>query len=152
MCRVNKYSIVCEKVRGYNADYIDKTIRSSSDVAEFIIRTLKSDRFPTERFMVFVLDTKLRILSFSDEIAIGTVDSAPVDPKEIFRFVLATPKAAAAIVAHQHPSGDPTPSIEDLAVTERLVTAGEILGVKLLDHLIIGDGCWTSLRSEGFIQ
>ena len=151
MCRINKYELVAEKVAGYNADYIDKRIRDSRDVADFMMTTLRTDRYPTERFSVFMLDTKLRIIGFSD-ISIGNVDSSPVHPREVFQIAFATPKTAAIIVAHNHPSGDPTPSREDIQVTERLVKAADILGIKLLDHVIVGDGCYTSLKSEGYIQ
>ena len=55
-------------------------------------------------------------------------------------------------MAHVHPSGDPTPSREDIQVTERLAKAADILGIKLLDHVICGDGCWVSFKSEGYIE
>jgi DNA repair protein RadC len=63
-----------------------------------------------------------------------------------------TPKTAAVIVAHTHPSGDPTPSSEDIQTNERLAKAADILGIKLLDHVIVGDRCYTSLKAEGYIQ
>lgn len=151
MCRVVKYQVVCERVVNYNADFMDRKIRDSKDVADFIMNVLKSDRWPTERFMVFALDTKLRILGFSNEISIGTVDSTVVDPKEVFRFALSVPKIAGIIVAHQHPSGDPTPSQEDIDVTRRLHEGGKLLAVKVLDHIVVGNGCFTSMKSEGYI-
>lgn len=150
MCRINKYELVCERVAGYNAEFIDKKMRDSGDVARFIIEILKSDRFPVEHFMVFMLDTKLKILGFSD-VAKGNVDSAPIHPREVFQPALMTAKCAAIIAAHNHPSGDPTPSSEDIAVTKRLIEAGEILGIKIIDHIVVGYGCWTSLREEGYI-
>lgn len=149
MCRINKYELVCEKVCGYNADYIDKRIRDSRDVADFMMTTLKTDRYPTERFSVFMLDPKLKIIGFSD-VSVGNVDSAPVHPREVFQIAFAMPKTAAIIVAHNHPSGDPIPSQQDIEVTHRLLKASEILGIKLLDHVIIGDGCFTSMKSEGY--
>lgn len=101
MCRINKYELVCEKVTGYNADYIDKRIRDSRDIADFMMKTLRTDRYPTERFSVFMLDSKLKIIGFSD-ISIGNVDSAPVHPREVYQIAFATPKTAAIIVAHNH--------------------------------------------------
>ena len=151
MCRINKYELVCEKVAGYNADYIDKKVRDSGDIANFIIRTLKSDRYPVEHFMTFMLDTKLRIQGFSD-VSKGNLDSAPVHPRDVFQPALTTAKCAAIIVAHNHPSGDPAPSQQDIEVTHRLFKASEILGIKLLDHVIIGDGCFTSMKSEGYLM
>ncbi|MBR2706681.1 MAG: hypothetical protein IKE74_05490 [Mogibacterium sp.] len=148
MCRINKYELVAEKVQGYNAEYIDKRIRDSRDVADFMMTTLRTDRYPVERFSVFMLDPKLRIIGFSD-ISVGNVDSAPVHPREVFQIAFATPKTSAIIVAHNHPSGDPTPSRQDIEVTERLSKASEILGIRLLDHVIVGDGCFVSMKSEG---
>lgn len=152
MCRIAKYQIICERVANYNADIIDRKIRDSGEVADFIMNVLKSDQWPTERFMVFAVDSKLRILGFSNEISIGTVDSTIVDPKEVFRFALSVPKMAGLIVSHQHPSGDPAPSQEDIDVTRRLQKAGEILSVKLIDHIIVGNGCYTSMKSDGYMD
>lgn len=151
MCRIHKYELVCEKVAGYNADYIDKRIRDSRDIAYFMMMTLKTDRYPTERFSVFMLDAKLKIIGFSD-ISIGNVDSAPVHPREVFQIAFATPKTSAIVVAHNHPSGDPTPSRQDVDITKRLVEAGDILGIRVLDHVITGDSCFTSMKTEGYIQ
>ena len=150
MCRINKYELVAEKVCGYNVDYIDKRIRDSRDVANFMMMTLKTDRYPVERFSVFMLDSKLKIIGFSD-VSIGNLDSAPVHPREVFQIAFATPKTAAIIVAHNHPSGDPTPSRQDIEVTERLMEASGILGIRLLDHIIVGDGCFTSMKAEDII-
>ena len=148
---MSKYELVAEKVCGYNADYIDKRIRDSRDVAECMMTTLRTDRYPTERFSVFMLDTKLRIIGFSD-VSVGNIDSATVHPREVFQIAFATAKTAALIVAHNHPSGDPSPSQQDIEVTHRLFKASEILGIKLLDHVIIGDGCYTSMKCEGYLQ
>lgn len=151
MCRINKYELVCEKVASYNTDVIDKRLRDSREVADFIMNTLMSDRYPTERFMVFMLDSKLKVLGYSD-ISIGNVDSAPVHPREVFQIAFAVPKTACILVAHNHPSGDPTPSRQDIEVTERLNKAADILGIRLIDHVIVGDGCFTSMKSEGYIM
>ena len=151
MCRINKYELVAEKVAGYNAEYMDRTIRDSKDIADFMITTLKTDKYPTERFSVYMLDSKLRIIGFSD-VSIGNLDSAPVHPREVFQIAFASPKTGAIIVAHNHPSGDPTPSLQDIEVTERLMKAADILGIRFLDHIIVGDGCFTSLKAEGIIQ
>ena len=151
MCtRVSKYEMVAEKVRGYNSDIIDKRMNDANNVARFIMETLQSDRMIVEHFYVFLLDTKLKVMGFTD-VSKGTLDASPVHPREVFAPAIAVPKVAAVIVAHNHPSGDPTPSIEDIQVTERLVKAADILGIKLLDHVIVGENCWTSLRSEGYI-
>ena len=79
---------------------------------------------------------------------IGSINSSAVRVGEIFKESLKQ-NAAAIIVAHNHPSGDPTPSPEDVAVTREIVEAGKLLGVDVLDHLVIGQGRWVSLREPG---
>ena len=151
MCRVNKYELICEKVAGYNTDIIDKTMNAPENIAQFIIHTLRSDRFTTEHFMVFMLDTKLKVIGFSD-ISKGAVDTALVHPREVYQPAMITAKCAAVIVAHNHPSGDPTPSREDIMTTDRLNDVGKLLGITLIDHVIIGDGIWVSLKADGYIS
>lgn len=85
------------------------------------------------------------------ELSRGTLDSAPVHPRELFKVALLA-NAAAVILGHNHPSGDPTPSLEDIALTRRLVRAGELMGVTVLDHLIVGvDKTHASLREMGLV-
>ena len=151
MCRINKYELVCEKVAGYNTDILEMSMNSGHNVARFIIETLKSDRYPVEHFMIFMLDTKLKVIGFSD-ISKGNLDAAPVHPREVFQPAMMTAKCAAVIVAHNHPSGDPTPSLEDITVTKRLSEAGQLLGIPLIDHVITGDGKWTSLKGIGHLD
>lgn len=152
MCtRIAKYEMVAEKVQGYNSEVIDKRMNSADNIARFIMDSLKSDRMIVEHFYVFMLNTKLKVMGFTD-VSKGTLDASPVHPREVFVPAIMTPKTAAVIVAHTHPSGDPTPSREDIQVTERLTKSADILGIKLLDHVIVGDGCYTSLKSEGYIE
>lgn len=147
---VRRYEYVAEKTASYNAPFIDKRIGDSSDVARFISEILQSERYTAEKFMVFMLDTKLKLQGYSI-VSIGSLDSAPVHPREVFAPAVATPKCAAVIVAHNHPSGDATPSVQDVEVTERLSKAGDILGIRLLDHVVVGNGSFTSMKSEGYI-
>lgn len=152
MCtRVSKYEMVAERVCGYSSDIIDKRMNSADTIARFIIESLKSDSMIVEHFMVFMLDTKCKVVGFSD-VSKGTLDMSPVHPREVFAPAMVTPKTAAVIVAHNHPSGDPAASVQDIETTERLCRAGEILGIRILDHVIVGDGCWTSLKAEGYIE
>ncbi len=150
MCRVAKYEMVAERVRGYNSDVIDTQMNNAHNIAMFIMQTLHSDRMLVEHFYIFMLDTKLKVMGFTD-VSKGTLDSSTVHPREVFAPAIMTPKTAAVIVAHTHPSGDPTPSQQDIEVTERLNKASDILGIKLLDHVIVGDRCFTSMKSEGYI-
>lgn len=101
-----------------------------------------------EHFIVLCLNTKMQLIS-REVISVGSLDSAPVHPREV--FMPAVKKSAAAIiVAHTHPSGDPMPSGEDIEVTERLLEASRIMGIRLMDHIIIGRGRYCSMKNEGY--
>jgi len=99
-----------------------------------------------ERFCLLLLDGKHRLLR---EIVVseGTLNSSLVHPRDVFAPALRE-GAGALIVVHNHPSGDPEPSIEDLAITRRLHEAGELLGLPLVDHVVVADGSWVSLRER----
>jgi DNA repair protein RadC len=101
----------------------------------------------TERFLVVAVDAKNRPKAVR-EVARGGRSTCPVDPSEVFRMLVAE-SASGAIFVHNHPSGDPEPSPQDLRLTERLVGAGELLEIRILDHLIVGGGRYTSLRDTG---
>jgi DNA repair protein RadC len=102
-----------------------------------------------EHFKVLLLDTRNRCIAIRP-ISTGSLNANVAHPREIFREAVAH-SAAAMIVAHNHPSGDPTPSEEDKALTRRLVEAGKTMGIEVLDHLIIGDGRWISLKEKGMM-
>lgn len=102
-----------------------------------------------ELFWVLFLDGRNRIIDYTD-IAVGTLTSTLVHPREVFTAAMHV-GAAHVILAHNHPSGDPSPSAEDLALTTRLTQAGELVGIKVLDHIVIGDGCYRSFSEEGRI-
>lgn len=118
-----------------------------SAVADYLMAEMRF--FEEERFRVVYLDIKSRLLGI-EEISIGDIDSAPAGAREIFRGAVRR-GAAGVIVAHNHPSGDPRPSRADILVTERLQQAGDLLGILLADHLVIGDGRYVSMRAEGLI-
>jgi len=99
-----------------------------------------------ERFLVLLLDGKHR-LKRKETVSEGTLTTSLVHPREVFRPAVRE-SAAAVVVVHNHPSGDPEPSLEDLEVTRRLIDAGRLLGVPLLDHVIVGDGRFESLRER----
>ena len=102
-----------------------------------------------EVLQALMLDTKGRLLRI-ERVTSGTLDSSPVHPREVFKRAIAV-SAASVIVCHNHPSGDPTPSGDDLSITRRLRDAGQIVGIELVDHIIIGDNKWISLRREGLM-
>jgi DNA repair protein RadC len=101
-----------------------------------------------EHFHALLLDTKNRLIE-RVEVSIGSLAASLVHPRELYRAaVLAS--AASVVVVHNHPSGDPTPSSADLQLTRRLVRAGEVLGIELVDHVVIGDGdAFASVREMG---
>ena len=102
-----------------------------------------------EYFLALLLDGKNRILR-EVRISEGSLNQSIVHPREVFMPAVRE-SAAAVILVHNHPTGDPTPSREDLAITRRLREAGEIMGIKVLDHIIIGDEQFTSFTSQGLM-
>lgn len=80
----------------------------------------------------------------------GSLNASIVHPREVFRAAIKC-SSASLVCAHNHPSGDPTPSPEDISLTTRLVEAGQIVGIEVLDHLIIGDGSFVSLKERGLM-
>ena len=101
-----------------------------------------------EHFLALLLDSRHRLIRISP-IAIGSLSATLVHPRELFKEAIAA-SAAAVIVAHNHPSGDPEPSADDVELTRRLIEGGSLLGIEVLDHLIIGTGGVVSLRAAGF--
>jgi DNA repair protein RadC len=100
-----------------------------------------------EACVVLYLDTRHMLLG-REVVSLGSIDHTFMSPREIFRGALLA-NANAIVLAHNHPSGDPEPSQDDLAVTRRIVAAGELIGVKVLDHLVYGNGQWVSLACRG---
>ncbi|MCI8349424.1 MAG: DNA repair protein RadC [Firmicutes bacterium] len=122
-------------------------IESDEDVAHIFMEDLRYKK--KEIFKAVLLDSKGGIISI-ETVSIGELTSTLVHPREVFNQ--AVKKSAAAMVfVHNHPSGDPTPSKEDFNTTDRLVACGDILGIKVVDHIVIGDGRYISIRSMGKI-
>jgi len=119
-------------------------ITSPADLAGLLM--VEMSHLEQEHLRVVLLNTKNYVLSI-ETVYIGTIDSASVRVGEVFKAALKQ-NAAALIVVHNHPSSDPTPSLEDIAVTRQLAEAGKLLGVDVLDHLVIGQGRWVSLRER----
>jgi DNA repair protein RadC len=123
-------------------------VSSPEDAAALLVPAFAgADR---ERCVSALLDTKHRLLQVA-LVSVGSIDHTFMAPREIFRDALLA-NAAAIVVAHNHPSGDPEPSRDDAAVTRRLARAGELVGVRLLDHLVIGAGRWISLARRGVLE
>jgi DNA repair protein RadC len=122
-------------------------IRTSRDVVKRL--ALRMRHFKREHFVAFYLDSKMGLIT-QKTIAIGTLNSSIVHPREVFAPAVSG-GAAAVILAHNHPSGDPGPSKYDVETTEQLCEAGKILGMELLDHVIIGVDGYFSFKEEGLL-
>ena len=122
-------------------------VRGPADVFRHFHPRLRDVR--TERFLLLLLDGRHRMLG---EVVVsqGTLTASLVHPREVFRPALRE-AAAAVVLVHNHPSGDPTPSREDREITERLVEVGELLGIPVLDHVVVAERGWASLRDAGVI-
>ena len=127
---------------------VNRRIGSASDCAALLSNLLRDEA--AEVFAILCLSTKHRLIAYH-EVSRGALDATLVHPREVFKAALLA-NAAAIILAHNHPSGDPTPSPDDLALTQRLVHAGQIIGIDVLDHVIVGDGLWTSFLESGRIS
>jgi DNA repair protein RadC len=123
------------------------TIRSPADTEAFLLAKLR--HLPHERFCCLYLDNRHRVLRF-DALFRGTIDGTSVYPREVVKEALAV-NAAAVILAHNHPSGVAEPSQADERITRRLKSALELVDIRLLDHLIVGDSGATSLASRGLL-
>jgi len=137
--------VIRERKAGYGRRY---SLRSSRDIYEtFRDRFVWADR---EEFVVLLLDAKNTLLGFH-VVSVGSLTSTIVHPREVFKIAVLG-NAASLILLHNHPSGDPTPSAEDRAITTRLCQVGELLGIKVLDHVVIGDGRYVSFVDDGYFQ
>jgi DNA repair protein RadC len=123
------------------------TIREPKHVAELLMEDMRY--LKQEHFVAVFLNTKNQVIGV-ETLSIGSLNASIVHPREVFRAAIRF-SSAAIICAHNHPSGDPTPSKEDLLVTERLTEAGRIIGIDVLDHLIIGDQQFVSLKEQGLM-
>ena len=123
---------------------IDGTLLATPEHVESYLSELK--QASQECFVIIALNAKNKVIE-KHLISLGTVNSTLVHPRECFRPLIQS-SASACILAHNHPSGDPTPSSEDIKITRQLIGAGEIVGIKILDHVVIGDTA-LSLREAG---
>ena len=120
-------------------------VKSPADAANLIMGEMQV--LEQEHLVTVILDTKNHVLKVHT-VYIGSLNSAQVRVGELFKEAIRC-NAAAVIVAHNHPSGDPTPSPEDVGVTRQIVEAGKLLNIDVLDHLVIGQGRWVSLKERG---
>ncbi len=122
-------------------------IKSPDDVKNMVMEEMRY--FDREYFRVLYLDRKNGLITM-ENISIGGLHSSIVHPREVFKTAVKK-SAASIILVHNHPSGDPSPSPEDIEITKRLKDAGELMGIKLIDHIIIGDNCYASFKAKNLI-
>jgi len=119
-------------------------IKSPEEVAAIVRGQLKGKK--KEHFLVLCLDTRNRVINYKP-VSVGSLDTSVVHPREVFKEAISS-NAASVIFVHNHPSGDPEPSKEDIELTKRLAKAGEIIGIDVLDHIIVCDRSYMSLKAK----
>lgn len=145
---------IARRVKASQHDATDLSLMTHPEVVLAKVLGYKMS-IDSESFFVLPLDKKCRLCGPMTEVTRGTLDSSLVHPREVFKVALKW-SAASVIVAHNHPSGDPTPSKEDLDVTRRLIEAGRVLSVPLTDHVVVGDDAlfppgFHSIRRSGVL-
>ncbi len=123
-------------------------IRSSRDIFERFHPELRDRK--REVFISVLLDGKNRVLC-EDRVSVGSLTASIVHPREVFAVAIRE-SADAIVFVHNHPSGDPTPSMEDVEITNRLVEVSRLVGIRVLDHVVVGDGCYVSFHERGLID
>ncbi len=122
-------------------------VSSPDDVAALLLPRFRFES--REHFVAVLLSTKNHVIK-TPVISIGSLNASIVHPRELFREAI-NARAASVILAHNHPSGDPTPSPEDISLTRKLKDAGQLLDIPVLDHVILGDGKYVSLKEKGIL-
>jgi DNA repair protein RadC len=150
--KADAYSIMIQQCAAYVAE-VKPECHNPEDVVN-VMRPLV-DGQEQESFWVILVNTKNRMKQAPVRVTLGLLDSSMVHPREVFRVAVQN-AASGIILAHNHPSGDPTPSAEDCSITKRFVEAGSILGIRVIDHVIIGQKTATtpgycSLREKGLV-
>lgn len=142
-------SINIYKIKMIKEDTVEysNTIKSPADVAALARDVLEMHEMAEENFIILCLNTKNKIAGVHT-ISIGSLNASIVHPREVFKVALLN-NANGIICLHNHPSGDPEPSREDIEITHRLANAGNILGINVLDHVIIGEQRYVSLKEQG---
>lgn len=122
-------------------------IKSPEDTAALVMEEMR--HLDREHFWALLLNTKNQVIT-RETISIGTLNSSAIHPRELYKAAVRR-SAAGVILVHNHPSGDPTPSQQDIEVPKRLIEAGNFIGINVIDHLVIGDNKFVSLRAKGYI-
>lgn len=148
--KVKQLKAIAELARRiYEVDFgnVKAKITGPKDVSDLLMHEMKF--LKKEHLKVVLLDTKNNVMDI-ETVSIGSLSSSIVHPREVFNIAIRK-SAASIILVHNHPSGDVQPSREDINITKRLRESGQIIGIKLLDHIIIGMNRYSSLKEEGYI-
>lgn len=137
-----------EKEVSANCPGLSYVIKSPDDVAQVGKEFMRIHEEPEEYMYMICMNTKNKIIGVF-EVSHGTVNASLVTPREVFQKALLA-NAVSVILMHNHPSGDSTPSRQDIEITKRLVEAGKIIGIDVLDHIIVGDN-YSSLKEKGYL-
>jgi len=138
---------LASRVEGYSETTGKTVVKTPEDVAGLVSGRLKGKK--KEYFLAVLLDTRNQLIKVA-EISVGSLDASVVHPREVFKEAISA-SAASVIFTHNHPSGDPEASEDDIELTKRLAQAGEIVGIDVLDHIIIGDKNYLSLKRKGLL-
>jgi DNA repair protein RadC len=123
----------------------DKPVKCPQDVADLLMEEMRY--LKKEHMKLLLLNIKCNLISV-EEVSVGSLNASIVHPREVFNPAIKK-SSASIIMVHNHPSGDPTPSSEDKAITARIYEAGKLIGIELVDHIIIGDGRYISMKEKG---
>lgn len=148
MAIFNKFSVQLVREKGKRYD-MEKIVRSPEDAVDIINEVMDFQNLPNEHFVIFTLSTKNEVIGIHT-VHVGSVNASIVHPREVFQRAILN-NASSIILFHNHPSGNPSPSQEDIQVTRRLVEGGKMLGIDVLDHLIVGYGKFVSLKEKGYL-
>ncbi len=149
MINIQKYSLRVIKENGGRYD-LDRTIKSPRDAKNVFIEVLDLDKRAEEIFAIITLDIKNQITGVF-EVSVGNLSSSLVTPREVFKRAILQ-NAAAIILAHNHPSLIPDPSTDDIKITKKLMQCGDVLGIQVLDHVVVGSKHdYVSLKEEGLV-
>ncbi len=138
---------ISRRILSQSKNYSDKKITSPQDVAEMFIPLLKDEL--KEKFLLICLNSANKIIKF-ETISIGNLNSSIVHPREIFKAAIEN-SSASVILMHNHPSGNPEPSTEDINITKKLVESGKMLDIPVFDHIIIAGNSYTSFVERRII-
>ena len=147
MDKIKEIVRIKQEVKRGKGKYDSFVIRSPFDAQQLVTELIGDE--DREVFLVIVLSTK-NMVNAIHRCHVGSINASIVHPREVFKSCILN-NGASVIVAHNHPSNDPTPSSQDIEVTKRLREAGSILGIELLDHLVVGGSKMISLKEKGYI-